>query len=120
MSHKPAESKALFSLEQQLEECDGINDDQLMANIDDQERLLMFRRLDGNTHRPSHKCYINDNKFLFSVKTSPNKCAALCLRHDVDGVLWQPHRVSPPAPENILLLTHEHTFKAFGYVLFIY
>ena len=110
----PGESKILFSLEQQLEECDGLADDQVMSNLENQEKLLMLRRLDGQSHEATHQCYINDNKFLFEVKVCPNKCAALCLRHDVDGILWQPHRVTAPFPVNDMWLTHEHTFKAFG------
>jgi hypothetical protein len=114
--NKAAESKALFSLEQQLEECDGIIDDQLMANIQNEEKYLMFRRLDGETHQETHKSFINDNKFLFEFRLSPNKCSALCLRHDVDGIVWQPHRVTSPAPPETVWLSHEYTFYAFGYV----
>lgn len=107
---KSTESKSLFSLEQQLEECDGIMEEQSMENED---LFLMLRRLDGDSHETSHKCYINDNKFLFEAKLSKNKSPALCLRHDVDGVVWQPHRISHP---DTIWLTHEHTFLAFGYV----
>jgi hypothetical protein len=128
VANQPMESKTLFTLEQQLEECDGINDDQMMSvsssdiggsgggggGSDEQEKLTMLRRMDGSSHKVSHKCYINDNKFLFEVHTSAHKCPALCLRHDVDGILWQPHRVSVPASTNAIWLTHEHTFKAFG------
>ena len=112
---QPMEAKTLFSLEQQLEECDEINDVQMIGGGecgDEQDKLIMLRRMAGDSHRVSHKCYINDNKFLFQVKASGHKSPALCLRHDVDGILWQPHRVST----NTIWLTHEHTFKAFGYV----
>lgn len=105
-------STALFALEQQLEECDGILDDQMMSNCDNNDdKLLMFRRLDGRTHEATHKSYINDNKFLFDVIVSPNKSPCLCLRHDVDGIIWQPSN-----QPNSVWLTHEYTFLAFGYV----
>ena len=124
---EPMESKTLFSLEQQLEECDEINDVQMMSSgggdgggIEEQDKLVMLRRIDGESHRVSHKCYINDNKFLFEVKASAHKCSALCLRHDVDGILWQPHRVSAPSSTDSIWLTHEHTFKAFGQVICFY
>lgn len=85
---KSTESKNLFTLEQQLEECDGIIDDQMMANCDNNdEKLIMLRRLDGDSHLDTHKCYINDNKYLFDVKTSSSKSPALVMRHDVDGTL---------------------------------
>jgi len=114
---KGNETKTIFSsLDQQLEECDGITDDQVMGNVDSEEKFIMIRRLDGDTHEVTHQAYINDNKFLFDVKLSGNKSSALCLRHDVDGVLWQPHRISEPSPANTVWLTHEHTFFAFGYV----
>ncbi|CAF0773976.1 unnamed protein product [Brachionus calyciflorus] len=113
---KSNESKSLFTLEQQLEECDGIMDEQQMANIENEELYMMMRRLDGTTHECTHKCFINDNKFLFDVCLNPNKSRAVCLRHDVDGIVWQPHRVSHPASSDTIWLTHENTFSAFGYV----
>lgn len=113
---KSAESKSLFTLEQQLEECDGMMDEQQMANVENEELFMMFRRMDGNSHECTHKSFINDTKFLFDVYLNANKSPALCLRHDVDGILWQPHRVSHPAPLETVWMTHEHTFYAFGYV----
>lgn len=114
---KGNESKSVFStLDQQLEECDGIDDDQTMGNLDSEEKFIMIRRLDGDSHEASHQAFINDNKFLFDVKLNPSQSSALCLRHDVDGIVWQPHRVSEPSPANTVWLTHEHTFLAFGYV----
>lgn len=114
---KGNDSKTLFgTLDQQLEECDGLVDDQTSGNVDSEEKFLMMRRLDGDTHEPTHQCYINDNRYLFDVRLNAYKNPALCLRHDVDGVLWQPHRISEPSPTNTIWLTHEHTFLAFGYV----
>ncbi|RNA43204.1 nudC domain-containing 1 [Brachionus plicatilis] len=113
---KSSESKSLFTLEQQLEECDGMMDEQQMANVENEELFMMLRRMDGNTHDCTHKSFVNDTKFLFDVHLNANKPPALCLRHDVDGIVWQPHRVSHPAPSETIWLTHEHTFYAFGYV----
>ncbi len=113
---KENESRAFSTLDQELEECDGLIDDQVMGNLDCDEKLIMIRRLDGELHNSTDQCYINDNKYLFDVKLSANKSPALCLRHDVDGILWQPHRISNPSPNNTIWLTHEHTYFAFGYV----
>jgi hypothetical protein len=86
---KATESKNLFTLEQQLEECDGIVDDQMMANCDNNDdKLVMLRRIDGDSHKDTHKCFINDNKYLFDVKVSSSKSPALVMRHDVDGILF--------------------------------
>lgn len=113
----PEESKKpLFELDQQLEECDGMNYEPSGTALNNEDAFQMLRRLDGDTHEATHKCYINDNRFLFEVKLSPNKTPALCLRHDVDGIVWQPHRVSAPSPSDTVWLSHEHTFLAFGYV----
>lgn len=103
------ELKTMFSLDQQLEECDGITDD---VNMGNEENFLMLRRMDGHTHDETHKCFINDHKHLFNVRLSSSESSAFCLRHDVDGVVWQPHRVTADST----WLTHEHTFLAFGYV----
>jgi hypothetical protein len=112
-------NKTLFTLEQQLEECDGLADDQQAVSAGDaqsEQNFMMIRRLDGNTHLATHKAYINENRVLFEARQSANKMPALCLRHDVDGIVWQPHRVSSPAPSETVWLTHDHTFLAFGYV----
>jgi hypothetical protein len=105
---------SLFSLEQELEECDGIVDEQMNMNLQDEEKFLMFRRLDGESHQSTFKCYINDNKYLFETYLEPAKSAAVCLRHDVDGILWQPHRIL--TSKEPIWMTHEFTFMAMGYV----
>lgn len=108
----PETPKTLFSLDDQLEECDGVPlDDQMLTDSD--ENYLMLRRLHGNSHECTHKSYLNNNKFLFETRLNPSKSAALCLRQDVDGILWQPHKLSV---DSDVWLTHEHTFLAFGYV----
>lgn len=69
----------MFRMEQQLEECDEINDEPGGATGDN-DKMLMLRRMDGELHCATHKTYINDNKFLFDVRLSACKSPALCLR----------------------------------------
>ena len=84
----------------------------------------MLRRLDGASHQCTHKSYINENRFLFEARglrhqTESKLMPALCLRHDVDGVLWQPNCVSGSSScskTSDAWLTHERSFLAFGYV----
>jgi hypothetical protein len=96
----------MFALDQQLEECDGIlRSTETSATINENDNTFL-RRYDGNSHSVTDKAYINDNKFLFEMKLGPNEAAALCLRWDVDGILWQPHSIQ----QNKQWLTHEHTF----------
>lgn len=109
------ETQNLYRLEQQLEECDAM-DDEPMRDSENGDKMLMFRRLDGDSHTATHKTYIHDNKFLFDVKISPSKSPAFCLRHDVDGILWQPHRINDTPSSETIWMNHVHTFQAFGYV----
>ena len=55
---------------------------------------------------------------LFSVNLEAGKSPALCLRHDVDGLLWQPE--SPGIVGSDVSATcpwrHVGTLDAFGYV----
>ena len=91
-----------------MEECDGMTDDASKENND-----IMLRRFDGQTLKCTHKCFINDNRFLMDIRLSESESLGLCLRHDVDGVVWQPRQVTN---ESSVWMTHEHTFQAFGYV----
>lgn len=118
--------KKIFNLNQDLEECDGVlNDEQgQQANADlieaaieaNQETLItnedfqMLMYLNLNTNKCVARSYINNNKYLFQLQVNSNKMPALCLRYDVDGILWQPEVVANK------YLTHLHTFLAFGYV----
>lgn len=56
---------------------------------------------------------LGSNQWLFNTELDKTKVPALCLRHDVDGLLWQPEFQSgqkePP-------WKHIATFNAFGYV----
>jgi len=57
----------------------------------------------------------SSNQWLFNALLTPDKMPALCLRHDVDGFIWQPEipgaDTSPPVSWQ-----HVGTFNAFGYV----
>jgi len=108
-----AEVKNYINLDQQLEECDEVINQDVNVN-ESNENMLMFKRINGNTHEETHKCNISDNKYLFDTKIDASKCSAICLRHDVDGVLWQAHQLTRAASTK--WLTHEFTFMAFGYV----
>lgn len=50
---------------------------------------------------------ISGHRWLFSFPASKNSTPLICLRHDVDGILWQPHLTN---------WNHVSTFDAFGYV----
>ncbi|XP_059162471.1 nudC domain-containing protein 1-like [Physella acuta] len=87
---------------QMLEECDAVDEDGL---------LLM--RIDGETHQLTHKA-ITSNQYLFSATIDESGgIPAFCLRHDVDGFLWQTidGQVDKSPWEHIGVL------NAFGYVL---
>ena len=48
---------------------------------------------------------------------SPAPPSRLCLRHDVDGVVWQPYSgTSSTSADTPNKVEHEGTFSAFGYV----
>lgn len=106
------ETQNLFKLEQQLEDCDAMDDEQSQVP-ENEDKLLMFRRLDGDSHLATHKAFINDTKFLFDVKHHSSKSPAFCLRQDVDGILWQPNTSDS---QETSWLSHVHTFSAFGYI----
>jgi len=74
------ETKNLYRLEQQLEECDEIEDEPYKVS-ENGEKMMMFRRMDGETHLATHKACINDNKFLFDVRLGVDKCPGICLRY---------------------------------------
>jgi len=61
------------------------------------------------------KVNTSSNQWLFNTLLSADKPPAMCLRHDVDGFIWQPEipdaENSPP-----VIWQHVGTFNAFGYV----
>ena len=52
-------------------------------------------------------------QWLFNVSVKAEAVPAICLRHDVDGCLWQ---MDSPKDEKDWPKTHIGTFLAFGYV----
>lgn len=98
----------------QLEECDRMDGDECPPGAaESNSNELMLRRFDARTLKCTHKSYMNDTRFLMDVRLSEQEPAALCLRHDVDACVWQPHDMTTSSSS---WLTHEHTFHAFGYV----
>lgn len=110
--------KPLFTGDE-LEECDRMDGDECRPGVESNgsgggSNELMLRRFDARTLKCTHKSYMNDTRFLMDVRLSAQEPTALCLRHDVDACVWQPHDVTTPS--SACWLTHEHTFHAFGYV----
>ncbi|XP_048756118.1 nudC domain-containing protein 1-like isoform X2 [Ostrea edulis] len=98
----PEEAREKPYNSQQLEECDVFPED---------SSTLM--RFDGDTHKITHKTNTGSHQFLFSAPLDKDKPLALCLRHDVDGIVWQPEN---DCKELQSPWHHVSTFNAFGYV----
>ncbi|CDW59201.1 hypothetical protein TTRE_0000753101 [Trichuris trichiura] len=81
---------------EQLEECDV-----------PESQTAFLTWLDGNSHDILRQADIGGYPFLFSVKCDARMPPLFCLRHLVDGVLWQ---VSDHC------WSHFATFNAFGYI----
>lgn len=56
---------------------------------------------------------LGSHQWLFNARLSPDKPPGMCLRHDVDGLIWQPENV---VKEKTAPWQHAATFNAFGYV----
>lgn len=52
------------------------------------------------------------NQYLFTVAVNPSEMPCICVRHDVDGLVWQPR---PKQPDD--MLEHIATFNALGKTL---
>ncbi|XP_021924914.1 nudC domain-containing protein 1 isoform X2 [Zootermopsis nevadensis] len=87
---------------QQLEECD-----------DFPLETSLLVRLDAHTHDVSHRVSLGGHQWLFNVRVKADVVPAVCLRHDVDGCLWQ---FDSPQEGGLWPCTHIGTFPAFGYV----
>ncbi|WAR13499.1 NUDC1-like protein [Mya arenaria] len=85
---------------QQLEECDMYPDD---------DSVLV--RIDCNTHKATHRIGLGGHQWLFNVAGINNNAPLVCLRHDVDGLLWKQE-----TSQSELKWVHTATFNAFGYV----
>jgi len=95
----------LFTYEE-LEECDSTVMDE----------MILFR-FDGESNQFSHKAALGSHQLLFMTPSVPNSAPSFCLRHDVDGLIWQ-----PMADDEILGngnkwgCRHTATLHAFGYI----
>ena len=55
---------------------------------------------------------LGNHQWLFNVQSGESPC--LCVRHDVDGIVWQPDADLPDPSHSPW--SHLATFDAFGYV----
>lgn len=85
---------------QELEDCDGFPEDS-----------FSLTRFDEETLRPTQVVNLGGHQYLFTVDADPSQMPCLCLRHDVDALVWQPR---PERPGD--LWEHIATFNALGYV----
>lgn len=56
------------------------------------------------------------HQWLFTRQIKPENLPAICLRHDVDGILWQPKNVFHEDELEHFKVEHVATFSALGYV----
>lgn len=89
---------------QQLEECDCCTD------------LFALVRIDGDSHAETHKVIMSGHQRLFSKQLCPEQLPIICLRHDVDGIIWQPRNSSSEGELDHFKIEHVATFSALGYV----
>lgn len=89
---------------------------QELDECDDASEYFSFTRHCGNSHRTTHQINLSGHQWLFKVQTSPGALPALCLRHDVDGLVWQPKNVASDGDADPFRIEHVATFNAFGYV----
>ncbi|KAI8504358.1 NudC domain-containing protein 1 [Branchiostoma belcheri] len=87
---------------QELEECDAFPEDS-----------AMLVRLDGETHRNTYAASLSSHQSLFNVQIEAGEAPCLCLRHDVDALIWQPKSSSDNSD---IPFAHVATFNALGYV----
>ncbi|KAM8884500.1 nudC domain-containing protein 1 isoform 1-T1 [Synchiropus picturatus] len=85
---------------QELEDCDQFPEEG--------SNLTYF---DGQLLKPTHVVNLGIHQYLFTVDVNPSEMPCLCLRHDVDALLWQPR---PDRPDD--MWEHIATFNALGYV----
>uniref|UniRef100_A0A3Q3JQ90 NudC domain-containing protein 1 n=1 Tax=Monopterus albus TaxID=43700 RepID=A0A3Q3JQ90_MONAL len=77
--------------------------------MSDEQAALICERL---AHLTSEELVnLGSHQYLFTVDVNPSEMPCLCLRHDVDALVWQPH---PDQPSN--MWEHVATFNALGYV----
>ncbi|XP_068188933.1 nudC domain-containing protein 1 [Antennarius striatus] len=85
---------------QELEDCDGFPEDS-----------FSLTHFSGELLKPTQVVNLGSHQYLFTVDVNPCDMPCLCLRHDVDALVWQPR---PDQPSN--MWEHIATFNALGYV----
>lgn len=85
---------------QELEDCDRFPEDSSSLTHFDEQSL-----------KPTQVVNLGSHQYLFTVDVDPSEMPCLCLRHDVDALVWQPR---PDQPGN--MWEHVATFNALGYV----
>jgi len=96
---------------QELESCDDAPEESFSLHFIDGERCV-------STHRASASgrqwiCNIPVDASAAADATSRHSSDRVCLRHDVDGLVWQPEATSAAGDPRV---EHEGTFNALGYV----
>ncbi|XP_037085794.1 nudC domain-containing protein 1-like [Pollicipes pollicipes] len=84
----------------ELEDCD-----------DFPEASAALLRLDGDTHAPTHQTSLDSHQYVLTARLAAAEPPALCVRHDVDALLWQPR-----SRDGRWHCDHVGTLNAFGYV----
>ncbi len=99
----PTKEDSVFNA-QELEACD---EDGGVAKV--------YRIFDGT--KVCHLAFVGDRQLLMKmVSDTPGMPVQLCLRHDVDGLVWQPRVVEDASTDCKFILEHVDTIRAFGYV----
>ncbi|XP_033096259.1 nudC domain-containing protein 1-like [Anneissia japonica] len=70
-------------------------------------------RFDGNKNEVTNKVSLGSHQWLFNATLDPKQMPCICLRHDVDGIVWQP---TTPDEQQLNAWKHHATFNALGYV----
>ncbi|XP_024114964.1 nudC domain-containing protein 1 [Oryzias melastigma] len=85
---------------QELEDCDGYPEDS-----------FTLAHFDEISLKPTQVVNLGGHQYLFTVDVDPSEMPCLCIRHDVDALVWQPR---PNQPGD--MWEHIATFNALGYV----
>ena len=90
----------------QLEDCDAYY-----------ESTATLMRFDASFNKFTHVADISSLRWIFTYNATAGENPVLVLRHDVDGIAWQPlPSTKGPIREGKSLWKHVATFNALGYV----
>ncbi|CCD67307.1 NudC domain-containing protein 1 [Caenorhabditis elegans] len=84
-----------------------IESDEPMEECDETEGSMAFYWVDQESGKVLKQCDVSGSQVLFTSRQSSTSPALICLRHDVDGLLWSFDESAP---------SHVATLQAFGYV----